>query len=123
MNRQQRRAMAKAGRSKGVSRAMQSVEEAVAQLEGVQKLEPAVREANDALEQTRETLEALSGDLESLRAELRTQREINIRLLTILLGPASQRNLNDWADEDLARVRALEGSLREQYTPQADSDR
>jgi len=122
MNRKQRRALQSRKNKKpaGITKATQSIEKAVAKLEKVGDLDDTLGELHTIMAQTQVAMGEVNADVEMLMAELERQREVNIRLLTILLGPAVQRNLSEWSEEDLARVRALEGTLREQTTPPQD---
>jgi ABC-type transporter Mla subunit MlaD len=124
MNRQQRRALKRAGKRKklpaNVDTAVRNVESAVKKLDKVAEFDSTLEEMRDLLVGTQESLGAMATDYRKLTDELETQREMNIRLLAILLGSAVQRNFSEWTEQDLDRVRALEGSLREQYTGQQD---
>lgn len=116
MNRKQRRTLQKVGRRKlpaNMGNAIRNVESAVAKLDKVSALDDTLGELRELLAGTQTTLSAMVGDYQTLAEELETQREITIRLVTILLGPAAQRDLNEWTEQDLHRVRTLEGSLRE----------
>jgi len=123
MNRKQRRALAKGGKRSpaGVHKAIGNIESAVKHLDKIKGFDETLDELQELLVGTKEAMDGLLADNQAFVAELAAQRETNIRLLTILLGTAAQRNLSEWSDEDLARVRDLEGALREQLAPQDGS--
>lgn len=127
MNRQQRRALdrsvRKGKRPAAMSQAVRSVEKAVKNLEKVQDFDGTLDEIRTLLTNSQQSLEAMTAEYQALAGELVVQRELTIRLLTILVGKnMAQRDLNDWTEGDLDRIRALEDSLRESYlAAQGDS--
>ena len=121
MNRKQRRILEKTLRTKSSSKgplgeATKSIQAAVAKLDKVGDLDETILGIRQAMGEVNEALTAAAADFTALQEELQTQRELTIRLLTILAGQGmSERDLNAWGDSDLEIVRALEASLREKY--------
>lgn len=120
MNRKQRRILQKGMRQKTgtglLGQATKDLKAAVKNLDKVGDLDGTILEIRQLMDTVGQTLDQVGVDFEGLQQELEAQRQINIRLLTILAGKGmADRDLNAWSDSDLNIVQALEASLREKY--------